>query len=366
MTTKLTSFFGQITDPRRDLSKLHSLNDILLIGILAVISGADTWNAMEDYGVAKEEFLRKFLELPNGIPSHDTFNRVFSSIDSEEFEQVFVQWVSSIAKLSKGEIIAIDGKTLRGAKEHGKKSPVHMVSAWASQNNMVLGQVKTEEKSNEITAIPKLLETLELEGCVITIDAMGTQKEIAEKIVDNKADYVLAVKANQPGLLENIQDEFRFAKQIETDIDESFGHGRIEKRICSVITDFQFIEPNNKWKKLKSIVKIESIREFKNSEKETEKSIRYYISSVENEASWFQQAIRSHWGIENRLHWILDVAFSEDNSRKRIKNATQNYSIVLKIALNLLKNEKSFKAGIKRKRLKAAWDDDYMRKVLNL
>ena len=366
MTTKLTSFFSQIDDPRRDLSKLHSLNDILLIGILAVISGADTWNSMEDYAVSKEEFLRKFLDLPNGIPSHDTFNRVFSSIDSEQFEEVFIQWVNSIANLSKGEIVAIDGKTLRGAKEHGKKSTIHMVSAWASKNNMVLGQVKTDEKSNEITAIPKLLEILELEGCVVSIDAMGTQIEIAEKIIENKADYILAVKANQPNLLEDIEDEFRFSKQIETDIDEDLGHGRIEKRICSVITDFQFIKSDTKWKNLKSIIKIESTREFKNSHKETEHATRYYISSLENNASWFQSAIRSHWAIENKLHWTLDVAFSEDASRKRKDNATQNYSILLKIALNLLKNEKTLKAGIKRKRLKAAWDDSYMLKVLNL
>jgi predicted transposase YbfD/YdcC len=331
-----------------------------------VISGAETWEQMVWFSRSKEGFLKKFLELPNGIPSKDTINRVFSAIDSERFESCFIEWVNSIADLSDGEIVAIDGKTLRGAKSHGKKSPIHMVSAWATESNIVMGQVKTDEKSNEITAIPTLLKILDIAGKTVTIDAMGTQKEIAKEIIDNDAAYVLAVKGNQAQLLEDVQDEFRFAKQIETVVNEDLGHGRIETRTCSVITDFQFIKEQNDWKNLQSVIKIESIREFKNSDKETEKATRYYISSLQNNADSFQSAIRSHWAIENKLHWTLDVGFSEDASRKRAGNAAQNYSVLLKIALNLLKNEKTKKLSIKSKRLRAGWDEDYLLMLLKI
>ncbi len=294
-------------------------------------------------------------------------NRVISSIDSSEFENCFISWVSSITDISKGQVIAIDGKTLRGAKSHGKKSPVHMVSAWANQNNLVLGQVRVNEKSNEITAIPKLLDALSIEDTIITIDALGTQTDIASKIIENKADYILAVKENQKQLLEEIKDEFRFAKEIETDTNIDVGHGRIETRKCSVISDFSFIKnEDNKWEGLMQIIKLESIREFKNSEKETEKATRYYIASLMEKAINYQGNIRSHWGIENKLHWLLDVAFNEDASRKRNKNAAQNYSILLKIALNLLRNEKTEKQGVAGKRLKAGWNEEYLLKVLNI
>jgi len=322
---------------------------------------------MVEFATAKEDFLRKFLSLPNGIPSDDTINRVFSALDSSQFETCFIDWVNSISKLSQGQVIAIDGKTLRGAKSHGKKSPIHMVSAWADKNNLVLGQVRVNEKSNEITAIPILLETLFIEGNIITIDAMGTQTNIANKIIENKADYILAVKENQEQLSEEIKDEFRFSKNIETDINVDYGHGRIETRKCSVISDFQFIEnSNNEWNKLNQVIKIESLREFKNSDRLPEKATRYYISSLMDPAINYQKNIRSHWGIENKLHWTLDVAFSEDASRKRKNNAAQNYSILLKIALNLLKNEKTEKQGIAGKRLKAGWNEDYLLKVLNV
>jgi len=364
---KLVSIFGAIEDPRSHINQLHNLIDILLIGIISVICGAETWKQMVEFATSKEDFLRKFLDLPNGIPSEDTINRVFSSIDSSKFETCFIDWVNTISVLSKGQVIAIDGKTLRGAKTKGKKSPVHMVSAWANQNNLVLGQVKVDEKSNEITAIPELLDTLLIEGNIITIDAMGTQTNIANKIIENGADYILAVKENQEQLLEEIQDEFRFSKNIEISTDVDYGHGRIETRKCSVISEFQFIENiDNKWNNLNQIIRIESIREFKNSDKEVEKSIRYYISSLSETSENYQNNIRSHWGVENKLHWTLDVAFSEDASRKRNKNAAQNYSILLKIALNLLKNEKTEKQGIAGKRLKAGWNEDYLLKVLNI
>jgi predicted transposase YbfD/YdcC len=268
--------------------------------------------------------------------------------------------------LSKGQIIAIDGKTIRGAKSHAKTSPIHMVSAWASENNLVLGQVKTNEKSNEITAIPELLDIINIAGNIITTGAMGTQKEITKKIINQDADYILAVKANQPQLLEHILDKFRFSKELETYVNHDLGQGRIETRKCTLISDFQFIEPNNGWESLRSIIKIESSREFKNSDKPIEKATRYYISSLRNNATEFQSKIRSHWAIENKLHWTLDVAFSEDASRKRAGNAAQNYSILLKIALNLLKNETSKKLSMKSKRLEAGWNQTNLMKILNI
>lgn len=365
-TTKLKTIFGQIPDFRRSHKQLYDLESILLIGIISVICGADSWNEMENYAQSKEEFLRTFLDLPNGIPSHDTFNRVFSNIDSAQFESCFIKWVNTLAQLQPKEVVAIDGKTIRGAKASGKKSPVHMVSAWANENNLVLGQVKVNQKSNEITAIPELLEVLSLENTIVTIDAMGCQTDIAEKIVEKGADYILAVKGNQEQLLENIQDEFRFGKHIATSVSEDLDHGRIETRTCNVITDFQFITPKTKWKKLNTIVRIDSKREFKNSGKPTEIATRYYISSLIATPKDLQKAIRSHWSIENKLHWTLDVAFSEDASRKRVNNASQNFSILNKIALNLLKNEKTSKIGVKSRRMKAGWDNHYLIKVLNL
>jgi predicted transposase YbfD/YdcC len=321
---------------------------------------------MELYAQEKEDFLRSFLDLPNGIPSHDTFNRVFSSIDSAQFEACFIEWVKTISELLPKEVIPIDGKTIRGAKHKGNKSPIHMVSAFASANGLVLGQVKTDEKSNEITAIPKLLELLSIENTIVTIDAIGCQTEIAAAIIDKKADYILAVKSNQSQLLEHIGDEFKFGENIKTTLSEETDHGRIETRKCSIISDFKFIEQNNNWKNLNTIIKIESKREFKNSDKPTETATRYYISSLKANTEDFQKAIRSHWAIENKLHWILDVAFSEDASRKRTKNAAQNFSILTKIALNTLKKDTNAKVGVKSRRLKAAMNNDYLLKILNL
>ncbi len=366
MSSKLITIFSKIDDPRRDITKQHKLEDILLMGIISVICGASSWNEIELYSKTKEDFLRTFLELPNGVPSHDTFNRVFSAIDSKQFETCFIEWINSIAKITKKEVIAIDGKTIRGAKSNGNKSPVHMVSAWACENNIVLGQVRTEEKSNEITAIPELLEVLSIEQSIITIDAMGCQKDIASKIIKEKADYILAVKLNQEYLYENIEDEFRFGKEVKTHLSEELDHGRIESRRCSIITDFQFIEDIEKWSGLRTVIKIESIREFKNSDRPIERATRFYISSLVAEPEEFQKAIRSHWAVENKLHWTLDVAFGEDASRKRTGNAAQNFSILNKIALNILKNDSTYKVGVKSRRLKAGWDNQYLMKLLNL
>jgi predicted transposase YbfD/YdcC len=366
ITNNFKSIFSQIDDPRSDINKLHRLDDILLIGIIAVICAADTWKDMETYAKAKKDFLGSFLDLPNGIPSDDTFNRVFSRLDPEQFERCFVDWVLCLVELTNGEVIPIDGKTLRGAKANGKKSPIHMVSAWASKNNMVLGQVKVSEKSNEITAIPKLLELIAIKDCVITIDAMGCQEDIAKAIVKQEADYILAVKENQKQLYQDIEDEFKFGKTIQTHTHEDLGHGRIETRKCSVINNFKFIENQGKWVALKGIIKIESTREFKNSSKPNEKATRYYITSLKTNAETLQKMIRLHWGIENKLHWCLDVAFSEDASRKRSGNAAQNFSVLSKIALNLLRQDKQTRQGLKGKRLKAAYDNNYLSKILGI
>jgi predicted transposase YbfD/YdcC len=359
---RIIDFFQELSDNRKPSgNKQHELIDIVAISICAVICGAESWEEIEEYGRIKKDWFSTFLDLPNGIPSHDTFNRVISSICPKSFEVCFSRWVGSLIE-STGDVISIDGKTICGAKVNGK-SPIHMVSAWASNNNVVLGQVKVNEKSNEITAIPELIEILALEGSIVTIDAIGCQKNIAEKIVRHNADYVLALKENQPDLLEQVVDEFRFSpiSQSQTNID--YGHGRIETRICSVINCFDLVESHTEWKNLRSIIRIESVREFKGKDR-LEKSTRYYISSLDKTAQELQQIVRSHWAVENKLHWSLDVAFGEDLNRKRANHASQNFSLLNKIVLNLVKNEKSSKLGIKSKRKIAGWDENYLLKIL--
>lgn len=358
-------YFADLKDPRVERNRDHLLEEILLIAIVAVLSGAESWNDMEEYGKAKRDWLKTFLQLPGGIPSHDTFNRVFAALDSEELEKGFVAWVSSIARLTVGEVVAIDGKSLRGSGTTAGKPIVHMVSAWASANNLVLGQRKVDDKSNEITAIPKLLEALELSGTVVTIDAMGCQKTIAEKIVDKKADYILAVKDNQGHLLEETKDSFRMlpADAVAEEID--CGHGRVERRVCSVIADTSLVEQAAQWPSLRGLVRIEAERHHKISGK-TERETRYYITSLRPDAARLNAAIRQHWGIENKLHWALDVSFGEDHSRKRAGNSARNFSLLNRIALNLLRQETSLKRGIKGKRLKAGWDHDYLFKLLGI
>jgi len=274
-----------------------------------------------------------------------------------------VAWVSSIAKLTAGEVVAIDGKALRGTREAGKATVVHMVSAWASANNLVLAQRKVDAKSNEITAIPKLLAALELSGTVVTIDAMGCQRAIAEKIVGKNADYILAVKENQGHLLEEIKDSFQMlaADAVQTEID--CAHGRVERRRCSVIADLSLIEKAREWSSLQGLVRIESERYHKAAGK-TEREIRYYITSLKPDARRLNKAIRQHWGIENKLHWALDVSFGEDLDRKRQQNSAQNFSLLNRMALNLLRQDNSTKLGIKGKRLKAGWDNDYLLQLL--
>lgn len=368
MRGKLFTIFMQIEDHRRDITKFYKLNDILLMAIIAVICGADSWNEINKYCLAKEEWLTKLLDLENGIPSHDTFNRVISTIDSEKLEECFIEWVNTLLQVSqKRDVVNFDGKTSRGAKIHGIKSLTHMVSAWSCGNNLVLGQTKVSEKSNEITAIPKLIKLLNLKNSIITADAMACQIKIVEAIIQAEADYVLAVKNNQPKLYENIIKEFEFQKAIESYKEYELDHGRIETRVCSVINDFQFIDNQDKWKELRAVVKIESTRFFKNREdKEEQKATRYYITSLDATAEEFQNIIRLHWSIENKLHWILDVAFREDESRKRRDNAAQNFSLIKKVGLNILTNDKTLKIGIKGKRLNAGWNNEYLEMLLNL
>jgi predicted transposase YbfD/YdcC len=348
-------------DPRIDRTKDHLLGDILVIAILSVLCGADTWNGMEEFGKAKEPWLRTFLKLPGGIPSHDTFNRVFSLLDPKQLQERFIQWTRSVACLTEGEVISIDGKSICGSRDKNKKSIVHMVSAWAGVNNIVLGQVKVDDKSNEITAIPELLNLLVLKGCIVTIDAMGCQKDIAKAIISQEADYILALKGNQRNLLEQTEDSFRFLKAQSVSEEIDTGHGRVERRVCAVINDLSMIEQKEDWENLQSLVRIDAERYIKSTGK-TESETRYYIASLPADASLLNKSIRSHWGIENSLHWSLDVAFDEDRSRKREGNAAQNFSVLRRIALNLLKKEKTTKVGLKGKRLKAGWDNKYLKK----
>jgi predicted transposase YbfD/YdcC len=286
-------------------------------------------------------------------------------------EKGFVDWVSSIAKLTAGEVVAIDGKTLRGTREAGKKKLVHMVSAWAEGNGLVLGQRKVDEKSNEITAIPKLLNALELAGAVVTIDAMGCQREIAKLIVEKKADYVLAVKDNQGLLAEQVRDSFLLldadavAEEVDCAGDPQSGSGRVEQRRCAVIADLSMIEKASEWASLQGLVRIQSERYHKVTGK-IEREIRYYITSLKPDAARLNAVVRQHWGIENKLHWALDVGFGEDLDRKRAGHSAQNFSLLNRIALNLLKQKQSLKRGIKGKRLKAAWDRPYLLKLLGV
>jgi predicted transposase YbfD/YdcC len=364
--------FGSIPEPRLERTRLYELMEILLIAICAVICGADSWEDIEDFGHSKEDWLRTILKLPNGIPSHDTFRRVFGLIDAEAFQRSFVSWVQAVTQLIGGQVIAIDGKKPRGSQDRGiGKGAIDMVSAWASANQVVLGQVKVDDKSNEIKAIPALLRMLAISGCIVTVDSMGCQMEVAQTCVDQEADYVLALKENQPHLYEDVTRLFGDleASQMSAypyDYAESFDntHGRAEKRQCWTIAErevVQYLRGANRWPKLTCVVRVR--REYLEGQ-EKKREDRYFLSSLPGQAKQLLWAVRAHWSVENNLHWVLDIAFREDDSRVRKDNGPQNFTVLRHIALNLLKQEKTSKRSIKGKRLHAAWNTEYLVLVL--
>jgi len=365
MKTSLYDLFSQLPDPRLNRNKKHNLTDIIVLSILAVICGAESWDSIEEFGKARLDFLKKVLFLPNGIPSHDTINRVFSMLKPDKFEAVFISWTDTLRdKTIPNDVISIDGKTVCGSKDSfHKKSPIHIVSAWSNGNQLVLGQRKVDGKSNEITAIPELLEMLDIKGSIITIDAMGTQKDIAATIINSNANYILALKGNQGYLKEDVQSLCkRMRPDSENEVVEK-GHGRIETRNCKVYQQIQLLEDLEEWKGLQSVVQITATREI-HDKKTTE--IRQYICSFPGNAQDFNKYIRFHWGIENSLHWTLDMTFREDEQRKREKHSAQNFAVIRKIVLNLLKQEDSNKLSLRTKRLKAGWDNNFLLKILKI
>jgi predicted transposase YbfD/YdcC len=373
MKKGLIECFETLPDPRVERTKRYPLIEVILLIIAGTVSGCDGWKSLKDFGEAKLDWLRKFLPYKEGIPVDDTLARVMRKLETKAFQACFMEWIQSVSDVTSGDIIAIDGKTLRRSHDRQAGVPaIHMVSAWSSENGLVLGQEKTAEKSNEITAIPQLLDVLEIKGCIITIDAMGCQTAIAEKIIQKKADYILALKGNQGNLHIEVTDFFETAlaadfKHVQHDYFEEHdaGHGRIEYRQCWAITPCaDSFPPFKKWPDLKSLIMIKSRREFKDGlTKETEDT-RFYIASIEPNSKKSLNAVRQHWGIENQLHWTLDMTFKEDESRIRAEAAPENFAIMRHIALNLIKNDTSRKASVKRKRFMVTLEDDFRETII--
>ena len=364
--------FACLPDPRIERAKRHHLLDLVTIAVCAVISGADTWVAIETFGQRKEAFLRQFLALPNGIPSHDTFGRVFAALDPAAFAACFLAWVQDAVRVTGGQVVAIDGKTLRRSHDRAAgRGPLHLVSAWAAANGVVLGQVAVDEKSNEITAIPALLRVLAISGCIVTIDAMGCQKEVARTIRTREAEYVLALKDNHPQLAADVAGLFAdalgpTAGGYAVGFHETWakGHGRLERRRCWTISDpavIGWLDPAGAWAGLRTIAVVEGERRI-GGPVTTER--RTDLSSLDGNAARLAAAVRSHWAIENRLHWVLDLAFREDESRVRAGHAAENLAVLRHVALNLLRGEPTAKVGIATKRLMAGGDDSYLLAVL--
>lgn len=361
--------FSSVSDPRILLKTSHKLNEIITITLCAVIAGADDWVEIADFGEAKEAWFRTFMELPAGIPSHDTFGRVFSLINPSEFEKSFAQWIQTFSH--EPGIVAIDGKTVRCSHDRANNlSPIHMVNAWAVQHGLVLGQVKVHEKSNEIKAIPELLKVLDLQGCTVTIDAMGCQKEIVREIVNQGAQYVISLKGNQGNLHKDVELFFEKAREEnyheiahETLVTVDGDHGRVETRRYTIITDTTWFPEHAKWQGLQCFGMVESERQIG---EETTHETRYYISSLSSGIKRFAEAARGHWGVENSLHWCLDIAFKEDDSRVRLGHASENLAILRRFALSLIKQDRSRKSGVKARRKRAGWDNDYLMHLLCL
>lgn len=354
--------FYTLADFRQEKKIKHKLIDIIVIIVCAVASGAETFQDIGLYALCMEEWLKSILELPNGVPSHDTIERIMRRLDPDEFRKCFLNWVRGVAKLTDGEVVAIDGKALRGSKD-GEKGAIYMVSAWAKTNGIVLGQMKVNEKTNEIKAIPELLKILAVKGCIITIDGIGCQKDIARDIIGKEADYVLSLKENHPLLHQEIQQFFTDCrkesfKDTPYDYHEEYskGHGRIERRKYWITKEIDWLTVKEDWRGLKSIGMAECAREI-NGVKTTE--IRYHLCSIPANAKQYAAAVRGHWGIENSLHWVLDVVFREDGSRIRKDNAPENMAMVRHVFYNLLKNDKATKLSMRQKKLKAQWSHDY-------
>ncbi len=360
----LIELLSKIEDFRIERRKCYRLEEIIFLCISGVISGCETWDELEDFGLEKLDWLREYLPYSYGTPSHDTINRVMSGLDYQAFQGCFIDWVACLSVLPVGSLVAIDGKTICGSvdRSHGKRA-IHLVNAWCSEVNLCLGQFKTEEKSNEITAIPALLDLLELQGCVVSIDAMGCQSDIAEKIITKGAHYLLAVKENQPDLYQEVVFLIEKNAQADEDVSWEKDHGRIEKREAKVVAISDFFG-SEKWPEVRSIIRIRSEREILGTGKK-EADTRYYISSIQATAHQFNQLVRRHWTVENQLHWTLDVLLGEDSSRKRQKNAATNFALIRKIALNLLKQESST-SSLNRKMKKAAISDSFRKKVLRI
>jgi predicted transposase YbfD/YdcC len=368
----LTKHFDGVEDPRVRGRCEHKLSDIIAIAVVGVICGANSWSEIETFGKAKEEWLRQYLELPNGIPSHATFGRVFGLLEGEAFEVGFASWVEASFKRRAGQVVAVDGKKARGSHQRGiGQEAIHLIRAWASEDRLVLGQQKVAEGTNEISTIPDLLQTLNLVDCIVTIDAIGCQKEIARTILDRKADYVLAVKDNQANLRQDLEDWFVHAQQSQF---ESMIHdfhqtinktsGRIEIRRCWAIADplaFEYIRHHQGWPGLHTIVMVE--RERRHIDR-VQHELSFFISSLPPDAQRLLQCIRDHWSIENTCHWTLDVIFNEDASRVRIGHGPQNFAIIRHFALNLLKHDSS-KGSLNQKRLRAALDDSFRSQLLS-
>ena len=373
--TSLIGYMREISDPRAPYNQRHKFLDIVIIAVTAVLAGMDTWNEIADWAVSKKEWLETFLELPCGIPSHDTINRVFQMIEPKKFHEAFFRWVDAVSGKVKG-VVAIDGKTARRSRENAKGiKPIHVVSAWAVESSLVLGQLRVNKKTNEIKTIPELLDVLCLKGCIVTIDAMGTQKDIAKKIINKKADYILQVKKNQQTLMDDIaihfeNEVFTIKKEVLENAERYHkdicgDHGRIEKREYYVDKNVSWLrERHPEWEGISGIGACVSTVTEKES---TVTSINYSIYSRHGmTAAEYGRSVRAHWRIENSLHWVLDIAFREDESRIRAGNAAENMNIVRHIGINLLKQEKSCKMGIASKRKKCGYDMDYLYKVLTI
>lgn len=369
---QIASCFAELKDPRQPMNQSHLFMDILIISICAIVCGADDWEAVADYAEAKEEWLSTFLALPGGPPAHDTFWRVFRHLDAEQFQHCFLHWIASMVELKRGQVIALDGKQLRRSHDQSAGiAPIHMLSAWATENQLVLGQLRVDEKTNEITALPELLAALDVSGCIVTVDAMGCQTEVAQTILDRGGDYLLALKGNHPLLLADSEllfsDLAAAGIQLSTPYvarDVNKDHGRIEIRQAWVVTDpeiLRALQGAEKWPKLAAIIRLEAQRILPNKR---ESHVRYYLASFPIQAHQAISMTRHHWHVENCLHWVLDIAFREDECRIRKDNGAHNFAILRHIVLNLLKQEKSCKLGVKNKRLKAGWDDDYRLRVL--